>query len=99
MSVETTFAPSYTKGITVAPGIASASSIIGAGSKSLCLTNLSAVVCYVRVSSVAATATEADYPIPANAQVSISKPQDDSIVSYVTAAGTSSLHIIPGEGF
>lgn len=99
MSIDATFAPSYTKGVTIAPGIASASTTIGAGSKSLCLTNLSATVCYVRVSSVAASATAADYPIPPNAQVSISKPQDDSIVSYVTSAGVASLHIIPGEGF
>lgn len=99
MTVIATFAPSYTKGVTVAPGTASASSTIGAGSKSLCLTNLSTTVCYVRVSSVAATATAADYPVPAGAQVSISKPQDDGIVSYVTAAGTASLHIMPGEGF
>ena len=99
MTEVTTFAPSYTKGVTVAPGIASASSTIGKGSKSLCLTNLSATVCYVRVSTGAATATAADYPVPANAQVSISKPQDDDTVSYVTSAGTASLHIIPGEGF
>lgn len=99
MAIDATFAPSYTKGATVAPGVASASTTIGAGSKSLCLTNLSSTACYVRVSSVAATATIADYPVPANAQVSISKPQDDGIVSYVTAAGTASLHIMPGEGF
>lgn len=99
MTEVTTFGPSYTKGVTVAPGIASASTTIGAGSKTLCLTNLGTVVCYVRVSSVAASATTADYPVPAGAQVSISKPQDDGIVSYITAAGTASLHIIPGEGF
>lgn len=99
MTVIAAFAPSYTKGITVAPGVASASSTIGLGSKSLCLTNLSAVVCYVRVSTGAATATAADYPVPPNAQVSISKPQDNDTVSYVTTAGSASLHIIPGEGF
>lgn len=99
MTVHATFAPSYTKGVTVAPGVASASSTIGLGSKTLCLTNLSTTVCYVRVSSVAALATIADYPVPAGAQVTISKPQDDSIVSYITAAGAASLHILPGEGF
>lgn len=99
MTVIATFAPSYTKGITVAPGVASASSAIGAGSKTLCLTNLSTTLCYVRVSSVAASASAADYPVPAGAQVSISKPQDDGIVSYITTAGTASLHIMPGEGF
>lgn len=99
MTVHATFAPSYTKGITVAPGIASASTTIGKGSKTLCLTNLSTTVCYVRVSTGSATATAADYPVPAGAQVTISKPQDDDTVSYVTAAGTASLHILPGEGF
>lgn len=99
MAIDATFAPSYTKGVTVAPGVASASTTIGAGSKSLCLTNLSTVVCYVRVSNVAASAAAADYPVPPNAQVSISKPQDDGIVSYITTAGVASLHIIPGEGF
>lgn len=99
MTVIAAFAPSYTKGVTVSPGIASASTTIGEGSKTLCLTNLSTTVCYVRVSSVAASATTADYPVPASAQVTISKPQDDGIVSYITSAGTSSLHIMPGEGF
>lgn len=99
MTVIATFAPSYTKAVTVAPGVASASTLIGKGSKSLCLTNLSATVCYVRVSTGNVTATAADYLVPANAQVSISKPQDDDTVSYVTSAGAASLHIMPGEGF
>lgn len=99
MTVHATFAPSYTKGVTVAPGVASAATTVGKGSKTLCLTNLSATVCYVRVSTGTSTATATDYPVPANAQVSISKPQDDDTVSYVTTAGVASLHIMPGEGF
>lgn len=99
MAIDATFSPSYTQGITVAPGVISASSTLGKGSKTLCLTNLSAVTCYVRVSVGAATATAADYPVPPNAQVSISKFQDADTVSYVTTAGVSSLHIMPGEGY
>jgi hypothetical protein len=99
MSELTRFAPSYTKGITVAPGVASASSTIGFGSKTIAFTNLSSVLTYVRISSGAATATTADYPILPNAQVWVSKDQDADTVSYIAPAGGGSLHIMPGEGF
>lgn len=99
MSVIATFAPSYTRGVTVTPGAASASTAIGRGSKSLCLTNLGITTVFVRVSTGASAATAADYPVPAGTQVSISKPQDDDTVSFISPAGAGSLHIIPGEGF
>lgn len=99
MAVEARFAPSYGKAVTVAPGAASASSTIGAGSKTMCFTNLSAVLTYIRISSRPANATTTDYPILANAQVWVSKEQDADIVSYIAPAGGGSLHIMPGEGF
>lgn len=99
MSVLETFNPSYGAGITVAPGIASAASTIGVGRKSLCLTNLGAVVCYVRVGMAGIAASDADYPVPVGGQVSITKDQDHTTIAYITAAGSTSLHIIPGEGF
>ena len=99
MTVLAPFIPSYTQGVTVAPTTSSASSTIGAGSKSLCFTNLGGVACYVRISGEAATATEADYVILPFTQIVLEKPQDFSIVSYVTTASTGSLHILPGEGF
>ena len=93
-----TFNPAYGSGVTVAPGVVSASSTIASGNQSLCLTNLGSVVCYVRVTAAASTATAADYPVPVGAQVTISKSTGAVIVSYVTAAGTGSLHIMHGEG-
>ncbi len=99
MTVKATFAPSYTKAVTVVPGAASAGSNVGAGSKTLCLTNLGTTLVYVRVSTGPADATTADYPVPIGAQVSISKPQDDDTVSYISPDGAGSLHIMPGEGF
>lgn len=99
MAVLETFNPSYGAGVTVAPGIASASSLVGLARKSLCLTNLGSVVCYVRVGVAGIAATAADYPVPVGGQVSITKDQDHTTVAYITAAGTGSLHIIPGEGF
>lgn len=100
MAEDTTFAPSYTKGITVAPGVTTAASTIGVGSKSLCLTNLSSsVVSYVRVGLSGISATTADYPLLPSQQVTISKNQDHDTVAYITSSGTGSLHILPGEGF
>ncbi len=99
MAIDATFAPSYGKAQVPSPSTVSASSTIGLGSKSLCLTNLGLNLVYVRVSFGASTATSADYALPAGAQVSISKPQDADTVSYVTGTGTTSLHIMPGEGF
>jgi hypothetical protein len=99
MAIDETFAPGYTKAQIVAPGTVSASTLIGKGSKSLCLTNLGTVLCYVRVSTGTFAATSADYAVLPGAQVSISKAQDDDTVSYVTGTGATSLHIMPGEGF
>lgn len=99
MSVNATFAPSYTKAQIVTPSTTSATATIGKGSKSLCLTNLGANLCYVRVSTGSSTATSADYAVLPGAQVSISKFQDDDTVAFVTGTSTTSLHIMPGEGF
>lgn len=100
MTVLASFNPRYGAGVTVAPGTSSASTLIGRGSKSVCLTNLdSSVVCYVRVGAGSATATTADYPVPGGAQVVITKDQDQDYVAYITSSGTGSLHILPGEGF
>lgn len=92
------FSPSYNRGVTVTPAAASASTTIGGATNTLCLTNLGANVCYVRLSDAATTASTADYPIPGGAQVVITKPRDYDIVAYISAAGTT-LHILPGEGF
>lgn len=98
MTIKAPFYPSYTNGQTVTPAAAAASITLAKGTKQICLTNLGANVCYVRMGMVAADATTADYPIPAGWQVSITKNEDDTVLSHISAAGTT-LHIIPGEGF
>ena len=100
MTNATTFAPRYGSGVTVAPTAVSASSLLGYNNKSLCLTNLSTTqTAYVRTGVTGLTASSADYPIPALAQVSISKPDDHDYIAYVCPGGTGSLHIMAGEGF
>jgi hypothetical protein len=94
------FRPVYGRGVTVAPGTTTASTVFtGGGFRTLCVTNLSAsVIAYVRVGTGAQTATAADYPIPLGAQVCIDCEPENNTVAYITASGTGSLHIIPGNG-
>lgn len=99
MTVLATFNPSYGSGQNVAPGAASASVRIGPGQKTVCITSLNAVQCYVRVGDSGVAATAADYPIPSNGQVTITKFQDHEYIAFIAPAGGGSLHIMTGEGF
>lgn len=99
MAILETFDPAYTRGQTISVTSTSAPITIGLGTKSLCLTNLGTTACYVRVSTGTVAATAADYPVLGGSQVTITKSQDMDTVSAVTASGTTSLHVIPGEGF
>lgn len=99
MAVDARFAPRYDNAIIPTVTTTSASSIIGKGSKTLCLTNLGTEACYVQVSFGPSTATSADFVMPGNTQHYISKDQDADTVSYVAGNATTSLHIMPGEGF
>lgn len=92
------FNPAYTSGQVVTPAAAAASISVNAVSKQVCLTNLGAAVCYVRLSDVAISATTADYPVPPGIQVVITKQDGHSILSHLSAAGTT-LHVMTGEGF
>ena len=99
MTVLATFNPSYGSGQTVALGAASARVSVGPGQKTLCITSLNAVQCYVRVGDSTVVASAADYPIPANGQVTITKFQDHDYVAFIAPDGGGSLHIMTGEGF
>jgi hypothetical protein len=101
MSINQTFGPAYGRGVVVASvTTTSAASAVGFGDKSLVVTNTGSTnAVYLRTGLSDAVATTADYCLMPSAQVSISKPQDHTHVAYITAASTSSLHVIPGEGF
>lgn len=99
--INQTFGPAYGQGVTVASvTTTSAASVVGGGSKSLTITNTGATnAVYFRTGASDAVATTADYCLMPNGQVSISKPQDHTHIAYITSTSTSSLHVIPGEGF
>jgi hypothetical protein len=95
-----TFGPAYGQGVTASVTSTSAATAVGTGSKSLVITNTGSTnAVYLRTGLSTAVATTADYCLLPLAQVSISKPQDHTHVAYITASSTSSLHVIPGEGF
>ena len=100
MAIDQTFAPAYGRGVTASVTNASAASEIGKGSKTLCLTNAGDKVAYVRIGISGLTATAADYAVLGGSQVTISKFMDDTHVAYVCGGSdTTTLHIIPGEGY
>jgi len=94
-----TFAPAYGQGFSVTPGVASGSSDLPAGTTSVCITSRNSVECFIRIGVDTVAATTADYLVPPNGQVSISKNRDYNKIAYIAPAGGGSLHIIPGEGF
>lgn len=109
MTILASFQPSYGKGITETATTTSASYTIdgaattyGGGNKSVVVTNQGGTNgVYVRLGNSAATvtATDADYYIPPNAQVTLTKAETDNTIAFLAAAATTAVHAIPGEGF
>lgn len=94
-----TFAPAYGKGFSVTPGATTGSSSIPVNTMTICITSRNSVECFVRVGPSGTVATTADYLVPPNGQVTISKFRDYDTIAYIAPATGGSLHIIPGEGF
>lgn len=95
-----TFAPAFGRGFAVTPGNTTASTTLPVSTETLCITSRNSVECFVRVGTGAGlAATAADYLVPPNGQVSISKFLDYDRIAYIAPAGGGSLHILPGEGF
>ena len=92
------FSPSFGNGQTIAVTTSSASAAIGVASDELVLTNLTSEPVYVRTGDSAAVATAADYCVGDKGQITIRKLRSHTHVAVLTAAGTSDLHVIPGEG-
>lgn len=98
MTIKAPIYPAYGTGQPLSPGAASASSPIQPGSKQLILTNMGANPCYVRVGVGPQTASDKDYPVPAGAQIVITKMQEANQIAHLSPLGTS-LHVMNAEGF
>lgn len=98
MAIFERFAPSYRQGVLVAATSTTASTAVGVGSKTLCISNLGTNAVYVHAGPSGVAATTADMLIMPNGQFYLTKDQDFTHVAYISPGGTS-LHILPGEGF
>lgn len=99
MANPSAFQPTYGSGQVVSPSGSSATVSISPDASQVCFTNLGASFCYVRVFAIengAQAASAVDLPIPAGAQIVVSKGRQDR-VSHQSAIGTT-LHIMTGEG-
>lgn len=95
------FSPHYSSGQIVTASSAGAASVtINANSINVMVTNTGSQVAYVKVGTTSATATAADFPILAGSQVVLTKGVGQDKLSYLgVAAGTTTLHIMTGEGW
>lgn len=99
MAIRAPIQPSYGTGSIVSATAVSASRALNSQAKQVILTNQSANPIYVRVGNGAQTATTADYAVPPNSQVVISKGDGDDTIAHIAPAGSSAMHIMTGEGF
>lgn len=92
--------PAYGSGVTInaAAAAPSATQYLPTGTKQVILTNLGANPAFVRIGKGPITASGADYPVPAGAQVVVTRDAQHDTLAYISTAGTT-LHAIPAEGF
>jgi hypothetical protein len=98
MSARQPFIPKFGGAANIAVTTTSQSVALGKDSKSLCITNLSTGLCWIRVGVGVQTATTSDYAVLPNSQVVISKDHDADQLGVIGFAATT-LHVIPGEGW
>ena len=96
MAIINQFRPRYGSNQVVTPAAASASINIAKDDTAVRLVNTGANVCYVRVRNSAGAATTADLPVRAGSEVIIRKGVDDTVLSHISASGTT-LNVMTGE--
>jgi hypothetical protein len=95
------FAPDYGKGVTVAPGVASAVQAFPNNASAVELTNLSSTIrCSVRFGETAALTADlsADYTVMPGMKCVITKQRGYEFFAYIGSGAAGSLQVIPGEG-
>jgi hypothetical protein len=107
MSVLQAFNPSYGTGITESATTSSTPYTIdpnvakfGGGCKAAVVTNQGGTNgVYFHIGTGTVVATYADYYLPPNSQVCVTKDEQHDKIALLAAASTSAIHVIVGEGF
>ena len=95
MSVVNEFSQRLGSNQVVTPAAASATIALNQQDKAVRLVNSGANICFVRIGDGAATT--ADIPVRANSEIIIRKSTEDTVLSHISAAGTT-LNVATGEG-
>lgn len=103
MTIRQPIEPSYGSGVISVLGAAGTATVDLPKTRQVIITNQGANPVYVRVGSVmfgasVPAATTADYPVPPNAQVVITRGSDNTRVNLLSPAGTT-VHVMGGEGW
>lgn len=99
MTTQQPFCPHYGSGVTVSVTSTSAQTTLPTGTSSVCITSKNTVLCYVRVGVSGVVATTADYPVPPNQQVVLTRDLDHTTIACIAPAGGGDLHIMVGSGY
>ena len=96
-----TFEPAYGSGITISATTSSARGAITNAlfTESLVITNTGSDFAYIKPGNSDVTATSADYCLLPGQQVSITWSRDVTHVAALAGTSSTSIHVIPGNGF
>jgi hypothetical protein len=99
MNRQNAFGPSWGKGVILATSTSTGNTEVGINAFNVVITNQDGTDgMYVACGDSTVTATTADYYLPPNGQVCITKKKEYTHVAAIAVANTPSIHIIPGQG-
>jgi hypothetical protein len=99
MNRQNTFGPSWGSAVINTTSTSSSSDAVGLNSRVICVTNQDGTDgVYVRSGDSTVVATSADYYLPANGSVTLTKNPADTHVACISVANTPAVHIIAGQG-
>lgn len=99
MTIKAPANPSYGSAQTVAATTTATTVVLGPKTKQLMLTNAGPGAAYVRITPLFQAATAADAIIPPNSIPVVYTKFEEILTISIVSASTSSVHIMPCEGF
>lgn len=99
MNRNNAFYPAWNKAVTLTTAVTTSNTEVGLGNRVIVVTNQDGTDgVYVSAGDSSVTASTADYYLPPNGQVALTKDQRFTHVAAIAVANTPAIHIMPGEG-
>lgn len=99
MTIKAPANPAYGSAQTIAATTTPTTVTLGVKTKQLMLTNSGPGLAYVRITPILASASKADAVIPLNGMPIIYTKFEDILQISIVSDSTSSVHVMPCEGF